>query len=172
MISVTSLDPALVRKMEPRTSAPAVRLQTIEELARNEIPVGVSAAPMIPGLTDEELPSILSAAAERGATTAGYTLVRLPGAVEQLFLDWVKRELPDRASKIISRIRDTRQGSLTDARFGTRMTGEGRISQAIHDLFNLHTKKLNLTERWCGLSTDRFVSLRDPQLDLFRDSSR
>ena len=169
MISVTSLDPALIRKMEPRTSAPAVRLQTIEELARNAIPVGVNAAPIIPGLTDEELPAILSAAAERGATTAGYILARFPGPVESLFLEWVNREFPGRASKIISRIRDTRQGRLSDARFGTRMTGEGHIAQAINDLFDLHAQKYNLTKRWCGLSTDRFVSHRDSQIDLFRD---
>jgi DNA repair photolyase len=171
MISVTSLDPALIRKMEPRTPAPAVRLQTIEELARNEIPVGVNAAPIIPGLTDEELPAILNAAAKRGATTAGYILARLPGPVESLFFEWVNREFPDRASKIISRIRDTRQGQLSDARFGTRMTGEGHIAKAINDLFNLHAQKYNLTKRWCGLSTDRFVSHRDPQMELFHGAS-
>lgn len=156
MISVTSLDAELIRKMEPRTSTPQKRLETIERLATSGIPVGVNAAPIIPGLTDEELPAILKAAAEHGAQSAGYILLRLPGAVRQLFMDWLRRELPDRAGKVINRIRETRSGELSDPRFGSRMTGEGEIAEAIAKLFQLHAKKYNLSKRWSGLSTEHF----------------
>ena len=167
MMSITSLDDDLIRKMEPRTSRPAVRLRAIEELARNGIPVGVNAAPLVPGLTDEELPNILKAAAEHGATSAGYILVRLPGAVKQLFVDWLRREFPDRAEKVLNRIRDTRKGKLSDARFETRQEGEGEIAKAIRTLFTLHVEKYHLTERRCGLSTNQFVCEPRGQMNLF-----
>jgi DNA repair photolyase len=169
MLSITSLDADLVRRMEPRTSTPENRLAAIEKLAEAGIPVGVNAAPMIPGLTDEELPAILKAAAERGAKSAGYILVRLPGAVEPLFLDWLRREVPDRAAKIINRIRDTRSGELSDARFGSRLVGEGHIAKTINDLFLLHTRKFNLTKRWSAVSTENFVNVHRQQLELFDD---
>jgi DNA repair photolyase len=156
MVSVTSLDGELVRKMEPRTSTPEKRLETIEILARNGIPVGVNAAPIIPGLTDEELPAILKAAAERGAQSAGYILLRLPGPVKDLFLDWLQRELPERAGKIINRIRETRAGELSDSRFDVRMKGEGEIAETIEKLFRINARKYNLAKRWHGLSTEHF----------------
>jgi len=167
MISVTSLDPDLVRRMEPRTPTPSKRLEAIEQLAAAGIPVGVNAAPIVPGLTDEEIPSILKAAADRGAMSAGYTLVRLPGPVETLFLDWLQREFPDRARKIRSRIQQTRDGKSTDSRFGTRMTGEGEIARTIKSLFDLHAAKYNLQDRLCGMSTDGFRKTEPPQRDLF-----
>lgn len=172
MISITSLDAELIRKMEPRTSTPANRLKAIEELAKNGIPVGVNAAPMIPGLTDEELPSILKAAKEHGATSAGYILLRLPGAVKPLFLDWLKRELPNRAGKILNRIKDTREGELSSSCFGKRMKGEGEIAEAITNLFDIHVRKYNLHTRWSGLSTEHFRTNAGPesprqQLELF-----
>jgi DNA repair photolyase len=156
MISVTSLDAELIRKMEPRTSTPEKRLATIATLAKHGIPVGVNAAPIIPGLTDEELPAILKAAAEHGAQSAGYILLRLPGSVKDLFLDWLKRELPERAGKVLNRIRDTRHGELSDARFGSRLKGEGEIAEAINRLFKLYAQKYHLDKRWSGLSTEHF----------------
>lgn len=166
MISVTSLNEELIRKMEPRTSTPEMRLRAIEALAASGIPVGVNVAPIIPGLTDEEIPAILKAAAERGATSAGYILLRLPGAVKPLFLDWLKRELPDRQGKILSRIRETRNGALTNPAFGGRMKGEGEIADAINSLFTLHIRKYGLNKRWHGLSTDHFTR-PSQQLRLF-----
>lgn len=173
MISITSLDDALIRKMEPRTPTPEKRLKAIEELAKHGIPVGVNAAPIIPGLTDEELPAILKAAAEHGATSAGYILLRLPGAVKALFLEWLERELPDRAGKILNRIRDTRDGQLSDSSFGKRMKGEGEIAGAINSLFHLNAKRYNLTKRWSGLSTEHFrrdvqAAPAQRQYDLFQ----
>jgi DNA repair photolyase len=167
MLSITTLDLDLARVMEPRTSSPANRLRTIEELANMGILVGVSAAPIIPGLTDEEIPAILKAAADRGATSASYILLRLPGPVEQLFLDWLRRSLPDRASRIINRIMDTRQGQMSDARFGTRLNGEGEIARTINALFTLNARKYNLTKRWGGLSTEHFVHDESDQMEIF-----
>jgi DNA repair photolyase len=167
MISITSLDADLIRIMEPRTSTPANRLRTIEQLAENGIPVGVNASPIIPGLTDEEIPSILKSASEHGATTAGCTLVRLPGPVEPLFLDWLKRELPNRAGKIINRIKDTRQGELNDSRFGTRMGGEGEMAKAINTLFELHAQKYNLATQWSCLPDAPVPGNHKHQMDLF-----
>ena len=168
MISVTSLDPELIRSMEPRASAPSRRLETIRQLASHGIPVGVNAAPIIPGLTDEELPAILKAASEHGATSASYTLVKLPGAVEPLFLEWLERVIPARASRIINRIRDTRQGKLHDSRFGTRMTGEGEIAEAIGNLFGLAARRYGLDQEWCGLSTEHFRRREPAQLEMFK----
>lgn len=167
MVSITTLDDRLVRKMEPRTSTPMNRLETIGALAKAGIPVGVNAAPIIPGLTDEELPSILKAAAEQGATTAGYILIRLPGAVKPLFLEWLKRELPDRAVKIINRIKDTRNGLLSDPKFGRRMTGDGEVARTIQALFDIHAAKYNLEPRFCGLRTDGFRGAGRAQMGLF-----
>jgi DNA repair photolyase len=167
MLSITTLDADLARIMEPRTSTPAKRLEAIEVLANEGIPVGVNVAPVIPGLTDEEIPAILKAARERGAVSAGYIVLRLPGPVEPLFLDWLKRALPERAGKIINRIQDTRDGRLSDARFGSRMMGEGHIAEVIGNLFRLHAQKYGLTKRWSGLSTDQFRRSSPGQIELF-----
>jgi DNA repair photolyase len=157
LLSITSLDPELVRIMEPRTSSPVKRLEALQILAGAGIPVGVNAAPIIPGLNDEELPSILRETAERGGTNAAYTLVRLPGAVKDLFLDWLHRELPGREPKIINRLREVRKGRLSDSRFGTRMLGEGKVAESIEDLFRVTCRKYHLNKRAITLSTGRFV---------------
>ncbi len=167
MVSITSLNPELITVMEPRAAAPARRLETIEQLARAGIPVGVNAAPIIPGLTDEEIPSILKAAAERGATHASSILVRLPGAVEPLFLDWLTRNFPERREKILNRIRDTRGGALSDSRFHSRMTGEGEIARTIGSLFELHAQRYGLNCGWHPLATDAFRRPSAHQGDLF-----
>lgn len=167
ILSITTLDADLARVMEPRTSSPAKRLQAIKELAKAGIPVGVNVAPIIPGLTDEEMPAILGAAADHGATSAGYILLRLPGAVRPLFLEWVQRTLPDRASKILNRISDTRNGKLSDARFGTRMSGKGEIAEMIKRLFIINAQKFNLMKRWSNHSTEHFVRSYPQQLEIF-----
>jgi DNA repair photolyase len=167
MISITSLRPDLISVMEPRTPTPMKRLKAIEELAKYCIPVGVNAAPIIPGLTDEELPAILKAAADHGATSAGYILVRFPYAVRQLFFDWVERNFPERAGKILTRIQDTRDGNVSDSRFGTRMTGEGEFAETIKALFKLHAAKYNLNRRWSGLTTEHFRREARGQMEIF-----
>jgi DNA repair photolyase len=173
LISITSLHPELVRVMEPRTSIPAKRLEAIEILATNKIPVGVNAAPIIPGLNDEALPSILEEASARGATSAGYILVKLPGEVKSIFLDWLHRVLPERESKILNRLRQVRSGKLSDSRFGTRMRGEGKMAETIEDLFRLACKKYRLNERIITLSTEHFLRTlgtatpQEQQLEIF-----
>ena len=167
LVSITTLDRELTSIMEPRTSTPERRLQTIRSLASAGVPVGVNVAPIIPGLTDEEIPNILRAAASAGAETAGCELLRLPGAVEPLFLDWLNRQLPDRAGKIINRIRDTRAGKLNDARFGLRMSGQGEIARAIDALFELNARRFKLDGKWPRLDTEHFRRPKPEQRDLF-----
>lgn len=143
-ISMTTLDREVARAMEPRASTPPLRLRAIEELARAGIPVGVSVAPVIPGLTDHEIPKILEAAANAGATSSFYSIVRLPYGVKDLFQTWAKERYPDRADKILNRIRDLRGGSLNDPNFGSRMQGGGVFAQQTAQVFALYKKKYGL----------------------------
>jgi DNA repair photolyase len=169
MVSVTSLDPDILRVMEPRAAPPASRLDAVRVLAANGIPTGVNAAPIIPGLTDEEIPAILREGAAHGATSAGYILLRLPGSVEPLFLEWLSREFPDRKAKILNRIRETRTGRLSDSAFSTRQRGTGQIAEAVAALFSLTRTRYGLDTPWSDLSTEHFR--RDPQHppDLFEN---
>jgi DNA repair photolyase len=164
-ISITSLDPAIITKMEPRTSTPERRLHAIRTLADAGIHVGVNAAPLIPGLTDSELPEILKRAAENGAKHANYIMVRLPYAVKELFVEWVEREFPDRAKKILNRIRDVRGGKLSDPRFHSRMSGEGEMAKNLAELFDITCRRLGLNEDDYEQSTEHFI--RSGQMSLF-----
>ena len=125
-VSITSLDEELIGRLEPRTTRPQGRLRAIAALAAAGIPTGVMVAPVIPGLTEHEIPSILKAAAQAGARSAGYTIVRLPLGVAGLFDDWLGKHFPDRKDKVLDRIRAMRGGRLNDARFGVRMSEIGR----------------------------------------------
>jgi DNA repair photolyase len=155
-ISVTSLDEKLQRVMEPRTSVPSRRLQAIEKLARAGIPVRVMAAPIIPGLTDHELPAILTAARSAGAFAAGMVPVRLPYAVAPLFEDWLGRHFPDRKEKVLNRIRSMRGGRLNEPRFVERMHGDGPFAEGIRALFDATCRKLGLNDEQHPLSTRAF----------------
>ncbi len=166
-LSITTLDPELARVMEPRTSTPLRRLEAIERLTAAGIPTGVNAAPIIPGLTDEGMPAILREAAGRGARNAIYILVRLPGAVEPLFVEWLRRVFPLRASRVLNRLRDTRGGRMSDSRFGVRMSGEGKIADSIRDLFVLTCRRHHLNEQEIELSTRHFVRSSPLQPGLF-----
>src|SRR5262249_24549663 len=136
-VSVTTLDGHLARLLEPRAAHPDARLAAIRELNAAGVPAGVLVAPIIPGLNDHEMPSILDAAAAAGARHAGYVMLRLPGAVAGLFEQWLEQHFPERKEKVLGRIRAVRGGELNDVRFGTRMRGEGPIADAIRDLFRL-----------------------------------
>ena len=165
-ISITSLDPKLQRVLEPRTSSPRARLDAISQLRTVGIPVGVMTAPIIPGLNDHELPTILEAAAEAGARFAGYTVVRLPYAVAPLFERWLEEHFPDRKEKVLGRIRQLRGGErLNDPRFKSRMRGEGIFAEQIRDLFTIGCKRAGMGER-PKLSTEAFRRPRE-QLTLF-----
>jgi DNA repair photolyase len=167
-VSVTTLDPELARKMEPRTSTPARRLEAIRVLAAAGVPVRVNVAPVIPGLTDEEIPAILAAASDAGAVGAGTTIVRLSGAVKPIFLEWLEREYPLRAPKVIARLKDIRGDALTDSRFGKRQSGEGEIAATISALFHKTCDKLGLN-RGCtdGLDVSGFSKPGEKQGELF-----
>lgn len=141
-ISVTTLDNELSARMEPRASAPHKRLLAIEACARAGIPVGVMVSPVIPGLTDHEIPAILQAARRAGARYANSIVVRLPGAVQPIFLDWLKRHFPLRADHVESQIRQMRNGRLNDPRFFHRYSPCGPRAEQIESLFELHKRKL------------------------------
>jgi DNA repair photolyase len=169
VLSVTSLSNEIHRAMEPRASSPARRLGAIRVLADAGIPVGVNVAPVVPGLTDHEVPEILDAAADAGATFAGYIALRLPHGVKDIFADWLERHFPDRRSKVLNRVREMRGGALNDARFETRGRGEGPWADQLGSLFRVSCDRLGLGTA-PKLSTDAFRRPPDrnaPQYDLF-----
>lgn len=156
-ISLTSLDSHVAAKMEPRASCPQDRLHAIRRLSEARIPVTVLIAPIIPGLTDTHVPALLDAAADAGAVSAGYVLLRLPHQVDLLFLDWLRREFPDRADHVVSLIRQTRGGLLNDSMFGRRMRGQGPIASQIGAIFRLCARRAGLHRRRAVLSSRAFV---------------
>ncbi len=169
-LSITTLDESLARIMEPRTSAPRRRLQAIRTLSEAGIPTSISVAPVIPGLTDQEIPSILRAALEHGAGSASYSVLRLPGAVEGLFTAWINEVAPEKAGKILERVRSLHGGKLSDSRFGRRMVGEGNVANLIDDLFSITARKLGLPDRRSKLDSSRFHRSAPQQLDFFNES--
>lgn len=156
LVSVTSVDPELARRLEPRAATPARRLEAIAALAEAEIPVGVMVAPVIPGLNDEEIPAILEAAARAGARSASWVLLRLPRPVDELFSDWLGRCFPERRQRVLGRIRECRGGRLSDSRFGQRMRGEGIYAQQIAALFEVAARRCGLDRPLPPLSTAAF----------------
>jgi DNA repair photolyase len=143
-ISLTTLDEALGRRMEPRTSSPTGRLRAITELRNAGIPTRVSVAPIIPGLNDSEIPQLLKAAKEAGAQAAGHVLLRLAGSVRPVFLEWLQRSEPTRAARVESAIRQTRAGKLNDTQFGRRMSGTGVLADQIHQTFQTFKRRYGL----------------------------
>src|SRR5438105_5727261 len=146
-LSVTSLDPDLQRVLEPRTSVPEARLDAIRQLRAASIPVGVMVAPIIPGLTDHEVPRILDAVAKAGAQFAGYTIVRLPWAVASLFEHWLEEHFPERKDKVLGRIRHLRGERLNNSQWHTRMTGEGIFAEQIASLFKISCHRAGIGGR-------------------------
>lgn len=165
-ISLTTLDAELRAVMEPRTSPPAARLAAIRELSRAGVPVGVLIAPIIPGLTDHELPSLIAAAVEAGAKFAGHVVLRLPYAVAPLFEQWLEQHFPARKEKVLSRLRAMRGGKLYDGEFGQRMTGRGVFAEQIDALFNVACRRQGLDQPLPRLSTAAFRRGAGRQLTL------
>ena len=173
LISVTTLDDELKRRLEPRTAGPRRRLETIRRLSVAGIPCGVLAAPMIPGLNDHELENILEAAAGAGARYAGYVMLRLPHEVESIFQEWLQAQYPLKAAKVLSLIRQMRGGALNDAQFGRRMRGSGPIAALLAQRFAATCRRYGLMrESEAGLDTSRFRASPIPgtQLDLLGDA--
>ena len=167
MLSVTTLDRELARKMEPRTSSPSKRFEAIKTLAENKIPVGVNIAPVIPGLNDEEIPEILKLASQNGASFASWIMLRLPYSLKELFIDWLDRTLLDRKNKIINKIMEIRDGKLNDSAPGRRFRGEGQLVDAIENLFNLSCRKYSLNKRTYKLDTSHFKKSSSNQIEMF-----
>jgi len=161
-ISICSLDAGLTRVLEPRTSHPQRRLAAIRILADAGVPVGVFTAPVIPGLTDRDIPNVLEAAAEAGAKFAGMTMLRLPYAVAPLFEAWLAAHVPDRKDRVLARIRDMRGGKLNVSTFGERMKGKGVYAEQVYSLFKVHARRLGLNRRLPEQST---ASFRRPQIE-------
>jgi DNA repair photolyase len=166
-VSVTTLDAEVARRMEPRASRPVRRLAAIETLASAGIPVGVLVAPVVPGLTDHELPGIIAAAADAGAQYAGWICLRLPHALKQIFEEWLDRNYPDRKKKVMNRIRALRRGKLYDNEFGSRMRGEGIFAEQTSALFRTACRKAGIDGRSPDLSTADFRVPEGRQLRLF-----
>ncbi|MBI2424373.1 MAG: PA0069 family radical SAM protein [Candidatus Hydrogenedentes bacterium] len=165
-LSVTTLDLSLNRRLEPRSSAPAQRLQAIEALAEAGIPVGVMTAPLIPGLTDHEMPQILEEAAKRGASMAGYIMLRLPHAVAPLFENWLEQHYPDRKQKIMNRIHEISGGRAYNSAFGVRMRGTGAFAEQIRAMFTIAQRRHGLN-RSVTLNSANFRRPGPEQLTLF-----
>jgi DNA repair photolyase len=166
-ISIPTLNGELARAMEPRTSHPRQRLKALRRLSEHDIPCGVMLAPVVPGLTDHEIPAVLEAASEAGAGFANWLLLRLPGAVAALFDDWLQRSFPDRRDKVLNRIRSLRDGELSDARFGRRMRGEGIFAEQIGSLFQTSCRRYGLAPVGPTLSTAAFRRPDDDQLSIW-----
>ncbi|MDX1623650.1 MAG: PA0069 family radical SAM protein [Gemmatimonadota bacterium] len=170
-LTITSLDRGLQRKMEPRASTPEKRLDAIRALTAAGVPTGVMVAPVVPGLTDHELPAILEAAAEAGAVRAGYVVLRLPHAVKEIFSDWLERHFPDRKRKVLNRLRSLRGGALYDSSWGERMRGQGTYAEQIRDLFEVGCRRAGLNREPIVLSTAAFRRPGEArQLALFEDA--
>jgi DNA repair photolyase len=143
-LSITSLDPELARRMEPRAASPERRFQAVAALAAAGVPTGVMIAPVIPGLNDHEIPAILERAAAAGARSASWVLLRLASPLDQLFADWLEKHFPDRAQRVLGRIRECRDGKLNDTRFRIRQRGMGAYAEQIRNLFALGARRRGL----------------------------
>jgi DNA repair photolyase len=171
MVSLTTLDAELKRRMEPRTAGPERRLEVVRELSSAGIPVGVLLAPIIPGLNDHELERMAQRAAEHGARAAGYVLLRLPHEVKPLFVEWLHEHYPDRAEHVLSLLRQMRNGRLNDPRFHDRQRGSGPFADLLHARFQRARRAYGLDgDGTFDLDTKAFRRPKDPaerQLDLW-----
>lgn len=165
--SVTTLDEKVRRKLEPRTASAPAKLKAIRQLTDRGVPVNAMIGPVIPGLNDHEIPEIIAAVAEAGAHNAGYTMIRLNGAIGGIFEDWIHQAFPDRAEKVLNQIKGAHNGTLNDSRFGYRMRGEGRMVQSIHRLIELSKAKYFKGPKPPPLRRDLFIKTNRGQMGMF-----
>ena len=166
-VSVTSLQEETRRILEPRTTTIKKRLETIRVLSENGIPVNAMLAPIIPGINSHEIMKLAKAVSDNGALSFGFTVVRLNGAIGQIFEDWIKKALPDRADKVLHQIQECHGGTLNDSRFGIRNRGEGKIATQIHDLVNLAKRTYFKNKTFPKLNTELHEQFKEGQLKLF-----
>lgn len=169
MVSITSLREEIRLAMEPRTTTIQQRLKVIEELNKAGVPTGVMTAPIIPGLNSHEIPSIIEAAAAKGAVYAGYTIVRLNGSIGEIFKDWIHKTFPDMANKVLNQIAECHGGELSSSTFGKRMKGDGKIADAIKQLFKASVNKYMAGRTGYEYDLTAFTRPKPPtaQLNLF-----
>ena len=166
-ISLTSLNEQLRQKLEPRTVTATGRLGVIQKLSEKGIPVRVMAAPIIPGLNSSEIPAIIRAAADRGALSAGFTIVRLNGSIAEIFSDWIHKAFPDRAEKVLNMIKECHDGKLNDSDFGRRINGEGQVASSIHQLFHMAVNRFLAGREMPGYDYDLFIPKGGRQTNMF-----
>lgn len=167
-ISITSLSEETRRLLEPRTASIKQRLKTVEELSKNGIPVNVMMAPIIPSINSHEILPLVKKVSEMGARSVGYTVVRLNGAIAELFKDWIEKALPDRAEKVLHQIEAFHGGNLNDSRFGTRMKGEGEFAKQIALQFKIaRAKYFSSVKEIPALDKSYYLKLKNPQYKLF-----
>ncbi len=166
-LSVTSLDPELRTKLEPRASPPAARLEAIRRLASAGIPVGVLIGPVIPAINDHEIPHILAAAVAAGASFASYNFLRLPGAVLPIFDDWLTRHFPDRKEKVLGQIRSFRDGAMNSVEFRERMRGTGAAADRLSQLFHAVCRRHGIDGQWPQPSAAHFRRVEAGQTELW-----
>jgi DNA repair photolyase len=166
-ISITTLDEKLRQKLEPRTASAKKRLDVVKQLSDAGIPVNVMLAPIIPALNDFEIPALMKAAAEAGASSAAYTIVRLNGSIGKIFEDWVRKAFPDRAEKVLYQIAHCHGGQLNDSRYGTRILGEGKFAENIANLFRVSRKKYLSGRSMKPYDFSHFCTMTGKQLNLF-----
>ncbi len=166
-VSITSLNEKTRQVLEPRTATIKKRLETVKALSENGIPVNVMIAPIIPGINSHEVLPLAKAAADSGANSIGYTVVRLNGAIGEIFTDWIQKAMPDRAEKVLNQIKDCHGGTLNDSRWGERMRGEGEFSQMIRSQVALARKKFFADKVHPELNHSLFEQYKDGQFRLF-----
>lgn len=166
-VSVTTLSEETRRILEPRTTTIKKRLETIRILSENGIPVNAMLAPIIPGINSHEVLSLAKAVADNGAVSFSFTVVRLNGALGQLFTDWIKKTMPDRADKVLHQIAECHGGTLNDSRFGIRSKGEGPIAKQIHNLMKLAKRTYFKDKVFPKLNTELHQDYKDGQMRLF-----
>lgn len=166
-VSITSLSEKTRMLLEPRTATIAKRLQTVEKLSALGIPVNVMLAPIIPGINSHEILPLAKAAADAGAVSIGHTVVRLNGAIAEIFSDWIQKAMPDRASKVLNQIKELHGGALNDSEWGRRMKGEGNFAQQISAQMDLARKKYFKDREYPELNKSLFRQYKSGQLDLF-----
>src|SRR5687768_6288579 len=166
-ISITTLNEELRRQLEPRTVSGKKRLEVVKQLSDAGIPVNVMLAPIIPALNDYEIPELMKAIAEAGASSAAYTIVRLNGSIGKIFEDWVRKAYPDRADKVLYQIAHCHGGKLNDSRFGTRIIGEGNFASNIANLFRISKKKFLSGRKMKAYDFSHFRPMKGKQMSLF-----
>jgi DNA repair photolyase len=167
VISITTLNEDLRRKMEPRTSTAQKRLETVESLTKAGIPVMVNIAPIIPGINDTEIFSIAKVAAEHGALNINYTILRLPGEVEQVFTNWLEEAFPLRKDKVLHQVASIHGGRIQDQKTGRRMRGEGAFAESIRQQVQLARNKFSLNNKFPKMNCDIFDPKVNGQISLF-----